>query len=447
MSSDASFRYERGTDPAMVYIGSLRATQLILELAGGEVVSELQEVVQPMPEPRKIVADFNKIRSLLGMDVDNKAMIHILAGLGFIPENLQPDSCTFTVPSWRAGDVVGRADLAEEIARIYGLDKLPEVPIRAIQQPFAQDACYTLEVLRNQLVSAGLYEVVNTSMLDEKSATADGIFTADDLIRMNNPISLDLAVMRPSLLPGVLSVIRHNVAHKNPDLAIFEVGHVFCKNQEKYPEERDELVIALTGRVHPERYSGERAVLYDFYDLKGVLESVLDARRIGKYSFETLKDKDPRFIEGRCAELKVDGKRIGVLGEAVPALSKGMRLNTPLDLAVIQLPGLLNAQEKSQYYMPISQFPATARDVAFLAPSDLENKQVIEFIQKAGLANLERVELFDIFEGDSLGAGKKSMAYSLIFRAQDRTLTDEEVNKSYEKIRMKLEKGLGVELR
>ena len=207
------------------------------------------------------------------------------------------------------------------------------------------------------MTGAGLYEVVNNSMIDEKSAIADGIFTADDLIRMNNPISSDLAVMRPSLLPGILSVIRYNVAHKNPDLAIFEIGRVFCKNQEKFPEERDELAIAITGRIHPERYSAERAVLYDFYDLKGVLESVLEARRIENYTFEPMKDQDPRFVKGNCAELKVDGKRIGILGAAKPALTKGMRLNTPLYLAIIQLPGLLNAKEKSQYYMPVSQYP------------------------------------------------------------------------------------------
>ena len=283
------------------------------------------------------------------------------------------------------------------------------------------------------------------SMIDEASAIADKVFTADDLIRMNNPISLDLAVMRPSLLPGMLTTIRHNIARKNLDLALFEIGHVFCSNPEKFAEERDELAIALTGRVHPERFSAERAVLADFYDLKGIIESLLSARRIKGVSFRAAED--PRFIKGHCAELVI-GKRVaGVFGEIVPSLTKGMRLSTPLFVAVIQLTELLSAEERSALYEPISQFPQTTRDVAFLAPVEMEHKTVVDFIQRAHLPHLEKVELFDIFQDASLGEGKKSMAYSLVFRSPERTLTDDEVNATYEKLRQKLAKGLGVELR
>ena len=121
-------------------------------------------------------------------------------------------------------------------------------------------------------------------MIDEKSATADKMFTPEELIRPYNPISLDLGVMRPSLLPGILNTVRHNIARKNLDLALFEIGHVFCKNTEKFPEERDELSIAVTGRIHPERFSAERAVVADFYDLKGILESLLTARKVDRKS-------------------------------------------------------------------------------------------------------------------------------------------------------------------
>lgn len=445
LSSDSSYRYERGTDPDTVYSGSERATQLILELAGGEVVSELVDVSCELPEQRKITAEFSKIRSLLGMDVSDKEIVHILAGLGFIPSNLTDTECTFCVPRWRMLDVAGRADLAEEVARIHGLDKLPVKPVAAPKADFKLDAYYPLEVLRNQLIATGLYETVNTSMIDEKSATLDGIFEAGDLIKPYNPISLDLAVMRPSLLPGMLNVVKHNIARRNDDLALFEMGRVFCKNQEKFPEERDELVIAITGRAHPERYSKERTIKMDFFDLKGIVESVLDARRISDYKF--VKGEDKRFLKGVCAELVIDGKRAGFLGELVPHLTKGMRLGTPLYAAVIQIPALMNAEEKSVYYVPVSQFPCTVRDVAFIADSKLENATVIDFIKGAKLPNLESVELFDIFEDKSLGEGRKSMAYSLVFRSQERTLTDDEVNSSFEKIRAKLAKDLAVELR
>lgn len=440
LSSDASYRYERGVDRNAVLAAGRRALQLILEIAGGEYVG-CCEVAAPAPEVRTIEADYNRIRGLLGLEVTDSEIEKILISLGF---GMSAPGM-FTVPSWRVYDVVGEADLAEEVARIYGLDKLPAVPIRAITDDFKLDGCHVIESLRNQLTGIGLDEIVCGSMIDEKSATADKMFTAEELIRPYNPISLDLGVMRPSLLPGILNTVRHNIARKNLDLALFEIGHVFCKNTEKFPEERDELSIAVTGRIHPERFSAERAVVADFYDLKGIIESLLTARKVKNFQFRAAED--PRFLKGYCAEVLVNKRVAGVFGEVVPALTKGMRLSTPLFVAMIQLKELLTAEERTLLYDPISQFPSTSRDVAFIAPKELEHRIVVDFIQKAHLPNLERVELFDIFEGEAVGEGRKSMAYSLIFRSAERTLTDDEVNSAHEKLRQKLERGLGVELR
>lgn len=440
LSSDASYRYERGVDRNAVLAAGRRALQLILEIAGGEYAG-CCEVAAPAPEVRTIEADYNRIRGLLGLDVTDSDIEKILTSLGF--GMTAPG--VFTVPSWRVYDVVGEADLAEEVARIYGLDKLPAVPIRAITDDFKLDGCHVIESLRNQLTGIGLDEIVCGSMIDEKTATADKMFTPEELIRPYNPISLDLGVMRPSLLPGILNTVRHNIARKNLDLALFEIGHVFCKNTEKFPEERDELAIAVTGRIHPERFSAERAVVADFYDLKGILESLLTARKVKNFQFRAAED--PRFLKGHCAEVLVNKRVAGVFGEVVPALTKGMRLSTPLFVAMIQLKELLTAEERTLLYDPISQFPSTSRDVAFIAPKELEHRIVVDFIQKAHLPNLERVELFDIFEGEAVGEGRKSMAYSLIFRSAERTLTDDEVNSAHEKLRQKLERGLGVELR
>lgn len=440
LSSDASYRYERGVDRNAVLAAGRRALQLILEIAGGEYAG-CCEVAAPAPEVRTIEADYNRIRGLLGLDVTDSDIEKILISLGF--GMTAPG--VFTVPSWRVYDVVGEADLAEEVARIYGLDKLPAVPIRAITDDFKLDGCHVIESLRNQLTGIGLDEIVCGSMIDEKSATADKMFTPEELIRPYNPISLDLGVMRPSLLPGILNTVRHNIARKNLDLALFEIGHVFCKNTEKFPEERDELAIAVTGRIHPERFSAERAIVADFYDLKGILESLLTARKVKNFQFRAAED--PRFLKGHCAEVLVNKRVAGVFGEVVPALTKGMRLSTPLFVAMIQLKELLTAEERTLLYDPISQFPSTSRDVAFIAPKELEHRIVVDFIQKAHLPNLERVELFDIFEGEAVGEGRKSMAYSLIFRSAERTLTDDEVNSAHEKLRQKLERGLGVELR
>ena len=440
LASDASFRYERGVDREAVLKAGIRAMELIRKFAGGEVLS-LSIAEQPAPDPRRIRADFNRIRDLLGMETEDETIVRILSDLGFRREEGQ----TFVVPSWRTGDVVGEADLAEEVARIHGLDKIPVVPIRAVSEDYAMDACKVFEKLRAELTACGLDEIVCGSLIDERSAVADGIFTPDDLIRLNNPISLDLAVPRPSLLPGMIATVKRNAARRNCDMALFEIGHVFCANPEKFPEERDELVIAMTGKRHPERYSAEKREEYDFFDLKGTLEMLLELRRVQSFSFEAAED--PRFVKGCCALLKIDRKPAGVFGRFVPALTRGIKTTAPLYGAVIQLAGLLSAKEKSILCQPVSAFPAVTRDVAFIAPESLENKKVLEFIRNAHVPNLEEVELFDLFKNESLGAGRKSMAYSLVFRSLDRTLTDDEVNQAHEKLRTKLEKGLSVELR
>ena len=441
LATDASYRYERGVDREAVLAAGRRALSLILELAGGNYTARCVAEA-PKPEPRKITADFNRIRALLGMDVDDARIVRILDKLGFRKETAEN---VFTVPSWRIYDAMGEADLAEEVARIHGLDKLPDVHIRAMTADYGLDAFKVLEGLRADLTKCGLDEIVCGSLIDEKSATADGIFEPGDLLRLNNPISLELAIPRPSLLPGMLATVKRNAARRCCDLAFFELGHVFCANPAKFPEERDELVIAMTGRRHPERFSAESREVVDFYDLKGVLETLMDLRRVKSFSFESAED--PRFVKGVCAVLKIAGRQAGVFGKFVPALTRGFKLQTPVFGAVIQLENLLSAPERSILYQPVSQFPVTARDVAFLAPRDLENKAVLDFIRNAHVPNLESVELFDVFEDESLGAGKKSMAYSLVFRAADRTLTDEEVNQAHERLRGKLEKGLGVELR
>lgn len=444
LSSDASHRYERGADPGMVEKASARAAALILELAGGELVSDLVSVAAPAePQPR-ILCRYGRIRSLLGMEVADLEISTIFSKLGMEVEPVNAESCYVIPPTYRA-DVTMEADLAEEVARIHGLDKIPDVPVNAVKcADFSADTFAPVAAVRDALVSTGLYECLGTSMIDEKTALLDYDFTKEDLVAPINPISLDLAILRPSLLGGMLATVKRNISRKNTNLALFEIGNCFCKNPEKYPEERQEVVIALTGQRHPERFSGERSELYDFYDLKGLIETFLEERGNPNYTVRPCDDK--RFTKGECAELVLDGKRAGVFGRIHASLVKGMRLQTPLYIAVFQLSNLLTASKKPVYYKPISLFPSTSRDVAFLAPTDMENETVISFIKRSKVPNLVDVQLFDIFSNESMN-GKKSMAYSLTFRSGERTLTDDEVNKAHEKLRARLEHGLDVELR
>ncbi|MBO5761417.1 MAG: phenylalanine--tRNA ligase subunit beta [Lentisphaeria bacterium] len=445
LSSDSSYRFERGVDPEMIENASNRAAGLIIKLAGGQLVSELVSVKSRPAERLRIICSFDKIRKLLGMNPTNEEMIDIFRKLGLLVSDVQETNCLVTVPGFRA-DIRETADLAEEIARIYGLDKLPDIPVQAAKVlPYSADSYAKMEGLRKDFIAAGLNECVNGSFIDEKSALSDPSVAPEDLLKVNNPISPDYAVLRATLLPGMMATIKRNIFQKNTDLAMFEIGHVFCANREKFAEERDDLVVLMTGNRHPERYCAEASEKYDFYDLKGLVESVLEARKVKKVRFEACTDA--RFAKGCAAKVIIGGKEAGVLGKINDKLTKGMRLTAPLFAAIFQADILLEAETEKILYKDLPTFPSTSRDVAFLAPLTLENATVIDFIRKANVKFLTDVKIFDIFQGEQLGEGKKSMAYSLTFRCDDRTLTDEEVNKEHEKLREKLSASLGVELR
>ncbi len=445
ISSDSSYRYERGVDYDMADYASDRAAQLICELAGGSVSRKL-DITPGRPAEPVIHCCFEKIRSLIGVEISNERMTDIFRKLHLQVSDVTADSCTVTAPLFRL-DLEREADLAEEVARINGLDAIPLLPVTGkCVSSFADDALAKVQEMRDQLIGFGLYECMHYSMVNEKSAFADTRFGKEDVMTLKNPLSLELAWMRPSLFGEMLGSAERNIARRNLDFRLFEVGSAFCANAKMFPEERLECCIAISGRKHPERFSAERGVLYDFYDLKGLVESFLDMRGIVSYGFAASDDK--RFAPGCCAELKVNGKTAGHLGQLAPKYTKGWRTSNPVFFAVIDAEMLLKVKPKSAYYRPFSQFPATSRDVAFVADSSLEHAKVVEFIRRSGIKNLESVELFDIFTDEkTLGANRKSMAYSLVFRNDERTLTDNEVNAAFDKLREKLAAGLNVELR
>lgn len=446
ISSDSSYRFERGIDIEMVKTAGDRAAALIVELAGGEIVTDFIDVRASEKEQCVIECRFDYIRRQLGIDLKNEGIADIFRKLGLFVSEESATGCKVTIPSFRL-DLEREADLGEEVARIYGLDKIPVKPVNSIiVDSIAKDAYLEIETLRNELISIGLYEGMNYSMCDEKTATADGLFQKEDLVTLNNPISSEFAYMRPSLFSGVLRSLDNNISRKNYDIALFEIGTVFCANKNKYPEERLECCIVMTGRRHPERYSVERGEVLDFFDLKGLLETWLAHRRFKKVEFK--KSEDSRFEKSLSAEISVNGKVIGSFGMVAKKFVDGMRTQFPVYMAVIQVGELLNIASEKIMYKPYSQYPSTARDVAFVADESLEHSKIVDFILKSKPENLEKVELFDIFRDENtIGKARKSMAYSLTFRHSERTLTDDEVNKAHENLRTKLASGLGVELR
>ncbi len=446
ISSDSSYRYERGVDYEMADYASDRAAALIAALTGAKSVSAKADVTPGAPARKVIVCRFDRIRALVGVGIANEAIIDIFRKLRLEVAKVSGESCEVTAP-WFRLDLEREADLAEEVARIHGLDKIPVLPVTGkMVSSITDDAYVKPQQMRDQLIGFGLFECMHYSMVSEKSALADTRFQPSDLVAIDNPLSLELAVMRPSLFGEMLGSVERNIGRRNLNLRLFELGRVFCANRELFAEERLECCIVLTGQKQPERFSDELKECYDFYDLKGLLESFVAQRGIENYGFEATEDG--RFAPGMAAALLVNGVRVGVFGLLAPKITKSWRTTHQVYAAVLDAERLLKVKPRSAYCRPVSVFPAVSRDVAFVAPASLEHAAVVDFIRRSGLRNLESVELFDIFTDEkNLGSGRKSMAYSLTFRNAERTLTDTEVNQAFEKLREKLASGLKVELR
>lgn len=445
ISSDSSYRFERGCDYEMVQTASDRAVQLILELAGGTLEYAMADVNQGAPERGSFELNFARINALLGVDVPAETQMKILAALGAKIVDATAEKCTVHAPSWRY-DLYREADAAEEIIRIYGLDKLPFISAAAVQGGVLRDdTLYPKQVAREQLIALGLYECYTYSMVEEKTALADPTFTKENVIEISNPLNLDMACMRTSLFPQMIQNVARNISRGNPDLRLFELGRAYCKNSKAFAEEREEIVIALTGLRMPGMHSEDRRQIMDFYDLKGVVEGFFELRKLVP---QCRPCTDARFVNGTAAEIIVRGKTVGFMGEVAPAFTRGMRLRRPLFMAVLQLQPIIGNQAATPQLATPSVFPSVTRDVAFIAEESLNHRDVLTVIGKLNIANLESVQLFDIFRDPAtIGEGKKSMAYALTFRHSERTLTDDEINQASEKIRAALGKSLSVELR
>jgi len=446
IASDSSYRFERGTDYDMAEYAGNRAAQLIMELAQGKELTEPMDVTPGRPAEKVIPCRFERIRALLGLSTSNEEIVSIFRELHLKVDDVTNDACVVTAPLFRL-DLEREADLAEEVGRIVGLDNIPELPVFAKSVSSFRDDCYApIQAMRNQLVSLGLWECVHYSMLSEAQALTDSRFAAANLMKLTNPLSLEYAALRPSLFGTMLATVERNIARRNLSFALFDLDRAFCADSKQFPEERLECCIAMTGLRHPERFSAEQKEEIDFYDLKGVVESFLSLRGVGSVVFNAAQDA--RFADGACAEVKVNGRLAGHFGKVAPALVKGFRTTYPVYMAVLDADYLLKLKSRAIQYQPASPFPATSRDVAFVADATLTHAAVVDFVRKSKIENVENVELFDIFTDEKvLSTGKKSMAYKFTFRNNERTLKDAEVNAAFEKLRSRLAAELKVELR
>lgn len=445
ISTDSSYRFERGVSPETSALASERAASLLCELAGAE---QLEGVLDCYPRPwqyQEIKCRVAKVNALLGLKLDSAEIADCLKRRGLQVLSQNDEELLLRTPGWRF-DLHKEVDLIEEVAQVRGLDSIPTALGAAKLGGSSKEDCYyEVEAARGELLALGLDEVMNYSLFSRQDCLLGGEFEEGQIIEVSNPISNDAACLRPSLLAGLLKVVRHNVAHNNHQIGVFEIGRVF-KRDKTGEVECNQIGIAMSGLRHPERYGEERAWEIDFFSMKGLLESWLESRGLEEAKCEAAEL--PVFKKGACAAFQLKEGESLVFGELAESLQKGMRLRYPLFMAFANLTALERPDESCRKFVPLGQFPGTARDISFVAPPGLTHQQILDGIAGMKLKLLDKIELFDIYEDEKLlGPGRRSMAYSMHFSDPQRSLRDEEINLLQEKIRCFLAEELKVELR
>ena len=442
LRSESSYRFERGADVGICDWASQRAAQLILETAGGQLAEGVVDVYPKPAESKQLSLHFARSKDLLGIGISHAEQVGFLAKLGLAITKQEPGECTFTIPSWRV-DLKREVDLIEEVGRLYGVDKIPSTPPRGALGSNAFDSVYDqIAEARRILAGLGLNEAQGQTLVAKEECRVK----PEELAALANPLSSDMDVLRPSLLPGLIHSLRHNVSRKNYDVALFEIGRVFSMADGQVKEER-RVAIAITGQRALPFWSGDdREAKFDTYDLKGIAEEFLEQFGLRGVAFGKRAESTALFLES--AAVTLGGKLpLGELGQLQPVLAKKYDLRDAVFLAEFNLDLLIHRRNSSKSFKTLPQFPSSRRDVAMLVPESVTHESVLQTVKQAKAPNLESVELFDVFRGKGIPEGQKSLAYAFTYRAADKTLTDADVNSAHEKVLNSLKTQLNAELR
>ncbi len=448
LRTDASYRFERGADIAASDLASRRCAELILKLAGGQLSPGVVDAHPEPKAPRSIELRHAKVNALLGLQLSAEEIDGPLLRLGLVqdPEggsSGETSTSRFRIPTFRV-DLKREIDLIEEVARLYGVERIPSTPPRGAlgSHPFDQRYDRFAQV-RELLSGLGLMEVQGQTLIG-----SSGILTGEpeSWVRLENPLSSEMDCLRPSLLPGILTLLSHNQHRKSADLQVFELGRTFIRTAAGL-QERWRLAIGLTGLRRPEFWSGaDRDAQCDLFDLKGILEDLFE--RIGLRAVAWTRRPEPTALFVESADLSLGGKLpLGEIGQVQPGVARLHDLRAPVFLAEIQLETVLDRSNPERSFKALPQFPEVRRDLALILPESTSHEAVLNTIRQAKPNHLERVELFDVFRGKHVAEGHKSVAYAFTYRSQERTLKDDEVGAAQSRVIEALRSKLGAQIR
>ena len=439
MRTEASAKYEKGLDPLNTLPAVNRACELVELLGAGEVLDGVIDILNYVPQPHTITMNPERVNALLGTDIPAVEQYKYLARVGICTENQDcPDGpAGVVIPSWRA-DVEGIADLAEEVARFYGYNNIPVTlmrgettqggysPEQEVERTLGQ-TCRSLgydEIITYSFISPTYYDKIRWAKDDPRRKS----------LKIMNPLGEDTSIMRTTVLPSMLEILSRNYNYRNQAVRLYELGRVYFEREDGMADEPKVLSLGAYGDG------------MDFFTLKGAVEDLLSSIQAENVTFEAVKD-NPSYHPGRCARVLVNGQEVGVFGQIHPLVAQNYDVDAELYCAELSFPALYANKGADPQYVPLPKFPAVTRDIAVVCDEAVTVGALEACIRKGARGLLKEVELFDIYRGANIPEGKKSVAFSLTLRADDRSLTAEEADADVKAILETLEQDCGAVLR
>jgi phenylalanyl-tRNA synthetase beta chain len=444
LASESRYRFERGISAEMTLPALKRATQLIVELGDGQAAKGYIDNYPGQQPITPVELVFSRVKKLLGVDISQSRIIKALQALGIEYQTISEEKITAVPPPWRS-DIKIEADLIEEVARVIGYDQIPLTLLAEPLPHLTPDPIFDLK--RNMargLAADGFHEVINFSLVGLESLQKldpDKAPVIDQPIRVANPMTADMEYLRTTFRSNLLNSYSANRRYETGSIRLFEMGKIYLRRENDLPDERETLCAVMGGLRYAESWQDNDQKL-DFYDVKGLAEGLL--LRLG-LNPTFIKARDKGLHVNKQADIYLSNTRIGVVGECHPKVALAFEIAEPVYLIEIYLQALVSFSSVSRTYKPVPKFPAIVRDIALILDAGTIHQQVNTIIRDFPL--VEQVDIFDVYSGEQLEAGKKSLAYRISFRSAQHTLTDDEVDQVQQKILTRLSSELGAVLR
>ncbi len=448
LSTEAAFRFERGVDPDGVIAAGNRAAQLMQELAGGVIAKGIIDIQGEVPRPKPITIRTARTKKIMGFDVTTPEIRNYLERLFIDVKDEKADAVTAQPPTFRM-DLEREIDLIEEVARLKGFSEIPETLPEIRMDYTSRSPIRSLrEEISDIMLSLGFNEVITYSFIGADSFDKMGLAPKDpkrSTIPLKNPMNEDMAVMRTTLIPGIIKTAVTNINYLNYDLRLFEVARVFLPRAKGLPDEEETLCALISGKRSPRQW-GMPALDVDFYDVKGIWETIVD--KLGLTDIEYADNTEYLYLDPvESCVISYRGDTIGRVGKIDRDVMKNFDLVRDAYLLEVTVTGLVGGTDHEASFRPIPRYPSVLRDISLMVGSDVKAKEIVDAIKGAGDSMIKDVTIFDMYMGKQIQEGKKSLALTVRYQSEDRTLTDEEVNVMHGRVIDLLKKRLGVQIR